>query len=140
MNCHKFIKEGPNYGDAEIKKIYASLDWDGANYGKNQKPIQWVRVHNLPDLAYFNHAQHVKVGKLQCQTCHGPVQEFEEMKQFAPLTMGWCVNCHRETEVPGMKDNHYYDDFHKKLEAKYGKDAKITVDKMGGIECARCHY
>jgi cytochrome c551/c552 len=142
MNCHKYIKEGPEYGDAEIKKIYAALDWNGTEYGKNQKPVQWTRIHNLPDLAYFNHAQHVKVGKIACQTCHGPVEEYgyDEMKQFAPLTMGWCIDCHRTTEVPGMKDNGYYNDFHKELETKYGKEAKLTVDKMGGIECARCHY
>lgn len=142
MNCHKYIKEGPKYGDAEIKKIYAALDWNGTEYGKNQKPIQWTRIHNLPDLAYFNHSQHVKVGKIACQTCHGPVEEYgyDEMKQFAPLTMGWCIDCHRKTEVPGMKDNGYYTDFHKKLAEKYGNEAKLTVDKIGGIECARCHY
>lgn len=139
MNCHKFIKEGPLYGDAEIKKIYAALDWDGVNYGKNQKPVQWIRVHNLPDLAYFNHAQHIKVGKLECKQCHGDVETMEEVKQVQPLTMGWCIDCHRTTEVK-MEGNHYYDDYHKKLESKYGKDAKLTVDKIGGIECLRCHY
>lgn len=142
MNCHTYIKEGPKYGDAEIKKIYAALDWNGTEYGKNTKPIQWTKIHNLPDLAYFNHAQHVTVGKVACQTCHGPVEEYgyDEMKQFAPLTMGWCIDCHRTTEVPGMKDNGYYTEFHKKLAEKYGNEAKLTVDKIGGLECARCHY
>jgi cytochrome c551/c552 len=139
MNCHKYVKEGPMYGDQEIKKIYAALDWDGVNYGTNQKPLQWIRVHNLPALAYFNHAQHVTVGKVECQTCHGPIQEMEVVKQFSPLTMGWCINCHRETEVK-MDGNGYYDELHKTLAAKYGADAKLTVDKIGGIECARCHY
>jgi cytochrome c551/c552 len=139
MNCHKYVKEGPVYGDQEIKKIYASLDWDGVKYGENQKPIQWIRVHSLPALAYFNHAQHVTAGKIECQTCHGPVQEMEVVKQFSPLTMGWCINCHRETEVK-MDGNGYYDEVHKTLAAKYGADAKLTVDKIGGLECARCHY
>lgn len=139
MNCHKYVKEGPVYGDKEIKKIYAALDWDGSKYGTNQKPIQWIRVHSLPALAYFNHAQHVTVGKIECQTCHGPVQEMDVVKQFSPLTMGWCINCHRETEVK-MDGNGYYDEVHKTLAAKYGKDAKLTVDKIGGLDCARCHY
>ncbi len=140
MNCHKYVKEGPVYGDQEIKKIYAALDWDGTNYGTKQKPVQWIRVHNLPDLAYFNHAQHVNVAKLECQTCHGPVQEMDEVKQASPLTMGWCIDCHRTTEVK-MDGNGYYDkELHDKLSAKYNADAKLTVDKLGGIECARCHY
>lgn len=141
MNCHKYIQEGPNFGKDEISKIYAALDYDPGtgNYGQNPKPLQWVRVHNLPDLAYFNHAQHVTVGKIECQTCHGPVEEMETLKQFSPLTMGWCIDCHRKTEVK-MEGNPYYDDYHKKLMEKYGPEAKITVDKIGGTECARCHY
>ncbi len=139
MNCHKYVKEGPLHGDTEVKKIYAALDWDGVKYGTNQKPIQWIRVHNLPSLAYFNHAQHVNVGKIECQTCHGKVEEMEIVKQSSPLTMGWCINCHRDTEVK-MDGNGYYDELHKNLAAKYGADAKLTVDKIGGLECARCHY
>lgn len=141
MNCHKYVQQGPKYGTTEIAKIYKAIDWDPAKqqYGTNQKPIQWVRIHNLPDLAYFNHAQHVKVGKVECQTCHGPVQEMEEMYQFSPLTMGWCINCHRETEVK-MEGNAYYTQLHENLKKKFGPQAKITVDKIGGLECARCHY
>jgi cytochrome c2 len=141
MNCHKYIQEGPVYGKEEIGKIYAALDYDPATqkYGPNQKPIQWVRVHNLPDLAYFNHSQHVKVGKIECQTCHGPVQEMDTLKQFSPLTMGWCIDCHRTTEVK-MDGNAYYNDYHKKLTEKYGPEAKLTVEKIGGTECSRCHY
>lgn len=141
MNCHKYIQEGPKYGKQEIAKIYASLDYDAStgNYGNNPKPTQWIRVHNLPDLAYFNHAQHVKVGKIECQTCHGPVEEMEVLKQFSPLTMGWCIDCHRKTEVK-MDGNAYYDDYHRKLMEKYGPDTKITVEKIGGTECSRCHY
>lgn len=141
MNCHKAVQQGPVYGADEIKKIYASLDYDAASqkYGPNQKPIEWVRVHNLPDLAYFNHAQHVKVGKIACQTCHGPVEEMDEVFQFSKLTMGWCIDCHRTTEV-SMEGNAYYTTLHEQLKKQYGDTAKITVDKIGGLECARCHY
>lgn len=141
MNCHKFVQQGPVYGTTEIAKIYAALDYDPNTgvYGPNPKPVQWIRVHNLPDLAYFNHSQHVMVGGVECQTCHGPVQEMDVVKQFSPLTMGWCIQCHRDTEVK-MEGNAYYTELHDKLKQKYGADAKLTVDKIGGLECARCHY
>ncbi len=141
MNCHKYVQQGPKYGTVEIDKIYASIGWDktkGAYTGKTQ-PIEWIKIHNLPDFAYFNHSQHVTVGKVECQTCHGPVQEMEVVKQFSPLTMGWCIQCHRDTEVK-MEGNEYYTKLHEQLKEKYGKDAKITVEKIGGLECARCHY
>jgi len=138
MNCHKYISKGPVTGDVEIKKIYAAVDWDGSKMGPNQKPIQWVRVHNLPDLAYFNHAQHVNVGKIDCAKCHGDVQKMDVLAQDQPLTMGWCIECHRTTEVQ-MKDNGYYTGLHEELTKKYGTD-KITVDKIGGLDCQRCHY
>jgi cytochrome c551/c552 len=141
MNCHKYIQSGPVYGKTEIAKIYDAIGWDPAKqaYTGVQKPIKWVRIHNLPDFAYFNHSQHVKVGKVECQTCHGPVQEMDQVKQFSPLTMGWCINCHRTTEVK-MEGNGYYTKLHEDLKKKYGNEAKLTVDKIGGLECARCHY
>lgn len=141
MNCHKYVQSGPNFGKEEIAKIYKALDYDPAKqtYGNNPKPIEWVRIHNLPDLAYFNHAQHVSVGKIDCQTCHGPVEGMEVVKQFSPLTMGWCIDCHRTTEVK-MEGNAYYTELHDQLKKKYGSEAKITVDQIGGLECARCHY
>jgi hypothetical protein len=141
MNCHKYIQEGPVYGKTEIAKIYAALDYDPATqkYGPNQKPIQWVRIHNLPDLAYFNHSQHVVVGKIQCQTCHGEIEKMDTVYQYSKLTMGWCIDCHRTTEVK-MDGNAYYTDYHKELIKKYGPEAKITVEKIGGTECSRCHY
>ena len=141
MNCHKYVQEGPKYGTEEIAKIYKAVGWDKNKqaYTGKTKAIQWVRIHNLPDLAYFNHAQHVKVGQVACQTCHGEVEKMEEMKQASPLTMGWCINCHRQTEVK-MDGNGYYKDLHEKLKKQYGPDAKLTVDKIGGLECARCHY
>ena len=141
MNCHKYVQEGPVYGKEEISKIYAALDYDPNTgvYGPNPKPIQWIQVHNLPDLAYFNHAQHVTVAGLDCATCHGDVKDMDVVKQVSPLTMGWCIDCHRTTEVK-TEGNEYYTELHDKLKAKYGADAKITVDKIGGLECARCHY
>jgi cytochrome c551/c552 len=139
MNCHKYIKEGPNYGKEEISKIYAAVGWDGSAYTGAQKPVQWVRVHNLPDLAYFNHSQHVKVGKIECQKCHGEVEKMEVLKQDQPLTMGWCIECHRNTEVK-MEGNGYYTQLHETLKKQYGESSKLTVDKIGGLECARCHY
>lgn len=141
MNCHKYVQQGPKYGTEEISKIYKAIGWDPSKgaYTGEQKPVEWVRIHNLPDLAYFNHSQHVKVGQVACETCHGPVGEMEEMYQFSPLTMGWCINCHRTTEVK-MDGNGYYTKLHEELKKKYGPEAKMTVDKIGGIECARCHY
>ena len=141
MNCHKYVQSGPQYGKEEISKIYAALDYDPATqkYGNKPKPIQWIQIHNLPDFAYFNHSQHVKVGGIECQTCHGAVEEMEVVKQYSPLTMGWCINCHRVTEVK-MAGNGYYTQYHEELKKKYGADAKITVEKIGGLECARCHY
>ena len=153
MNCHMMIDGSEITTDAgqlkydgepspEIAKIYASIGWDvdEKKYieGFEQKPIKWVRIHNLPDLAYFNHAQHVTVGKQKCQTCHGPVEEMDELYQYSELTMGWSINCHRETKVD-IENNAYYEGVHDKLEEKYhGED--ITVDKIGGLECGKCHY
>jgi mono/diheme cytochrome c family protein len=141
MNCHKYVQQGPKYGTTEIAKIYNAIGWDPAQgkYTGQENPVEWVRIHNLPDLAYFNHSQHVKVGQVACETCHGPVGEMEEMYQFSPLTMGWCINCHRETEVK-MEGNGYYTKLHEDFKKKYGPEAKMTVDKIGGLECARCHY
>lgn len=143
MNCHMQVQEGPKYGTEEIAKIYAAVGWDPETYsyieGYEQKPIKWVRIHNLPDLAYFNHSQHVTAGQVACQTCHGPIQEMEEVYQYAPLTMGWCVNCHRETEVK-TESNDYYTEMHEKLKEKYGEETSITVEMIGGLECGKCHY
>lgn len=150
MNCHKGISTGPKVGSVEgteeIKKIYAAAGWDPdkGEYNKPASPIQWVKVHNLQDFVFFSHQQHVKVGKQECATCHGDVKAMTTVEQVSPLTMAWCVDCHRKTEVPGMKDNPYYESLHKKLAEKYKNLPKeeqvITVAKMGGIECAKCHY
>jgi mono/diheme cytochrome c family protein len=142
MNCHANITSGTTTGTTEIQKIYDAIgyDPDTRSYieGYDQKPIQWVRIHNLPDLAYFNHSQHVTVGQLECQECHGAIEEMDVVKQSSELTMGWCVECHRETEVK-MEGNDYYTNMHEKMKEKYAGE-KITVEKMGGLECGKCHY
>jgi mono/diheme cytochrome c family protein len=143
MNCHMYIQEGPNYGKEEISKIYAALDYNPETraYGKNQKPIKWIRVHSLPDHAYFNHSQHVAVGKIECAECHGPIDSMEVVQQYSPLTMGWCIDCHRKTEVD-YKDNKYYEELHKKFvnDPSYKKGDKFTIGSIGGLECSKCHY
>jgi mono/diheme cytochrome c family protein len=143
MNCHMYIQEGPTYGKEEIGKIYAALDYnpETRTYGKNQKPIQWIRVHSLPDHAYFNHSQHVAVGKIECTECHGPIDSMEVVQQYSPLTMGWCIDCHRKTEVD-YKDNKYYEELHKKFvnDPSYKKGDKFTIGSIGGLECSKCHY
>jgi len=155
MNCHKSIAEvadatseftsvtdeySKEFYDKEIQKLYKAAGWDPAtqSYTGNTQPVEWVRIHNLPDFAYFNHSQHVTVAGIQCQKCHGPVEEYEVMYQFAPLTMGWCINCHRETQVT-MTGNAYYDKIHEALSKKYGLE-KLTAAQLGGLECGKCHY
>jgi hypothetical protein len=105
---------------------------------ENAKPVKWVRIHNLPDFAYFNHSQHVTVAGVECQTCHGPVEEMEILEQHSPLTMGWCINCHRETNV-NLEGNEYYAKIHEELMKKYGVE-QFTAAQMGGLECGKCHY
>lgn len=141
MNCHKAISTGPITGETEIAKIYAAAGWNTktGKYDLPPQPVRWNKVHVLPDFVFFSHQQHVVVGKQECITCHGDVAKMDVASQEQPLTMGWCINCHRTTAVPGMTDNPYYEDLHKKLAEKY-KGQPITVDKMGGIECAKCHY
>jgi len=150
MNCHKNISEVSDttataehskaFYDAQIASLYDAVGWDKATqkYTGKTHPVKWVRIHNLPDFVYFNHSQHVSVAGIECQTCHGPVQEFELMKQFSPLTMGWCVNCHRKTDVK-MEGNEYYTKIHEELSKKYGVQ-KLTAAQMGGLECGKCHY
>jgi cytochrome c2 len=126
--------------DDQWEAIVASLTNPSNGDKKIAGPIEWVRIHNMPDHVYFNHAQHVSVGKVECQTCHGPIEEMEEVYQYSPLSMGWCINCHRETEVQ-FKDNEYYKSYelyHEQIQA--GTRDKVTVEEIGGLECQKCHY
>jgi mono/diheme cytochrome c family protein len=154
MNCHMGINEyakGPKLyredgtevdGTAEIQKLYQYAGWYPATKTYNGKgsPIEWVRIHNLPDHVYFNHAQHVTVGKQACQTCHGEIQKMGEVYQYSDLSMGWCINCHRESKVQFTDNKFYsiYEKFHEDLKNK--KMDSVTVEKIGGTECMKCHY
>ena len=160
MNCHKSItayEKGPKLfdeegneinGTAEIQKLfqYAGYEpgkpWDPSK----AKPVEWVKIHNLPDHVYFNHAQHVNAGKVACQTCHGNIQEMDVVHQAAELSMGWCINCHRESKVnffngadsTGNKFYSIYEKFHNDINS--GKMDSVTVKDIGGLECMKCHY
>jgi cytochrome c551/c552 len=158
MNCHMSVKEYTGEpilredgttvnANEEIQKLYKYAGWnpDTKTYDKPGKPIEWVKIHNLPDHVYFNHSQHVKVGQVACQTCHGEIQKMPEVRQFADLSMGWCINCHRTTNVQfnddkGHGNNFYsiYEKFHEDIKDK--KYDSITVEKIGGTECQKCHY
>lgn len=158
MNCHMAINTyngEPLYredgtavdANAQIQKLYSYTGYDpkSGKYTEPGKPIEWIKIHNLPDHVYFNHSQHVRAGKVQCQTCHGPIQEMNEVKQFAELSMGWCINCHRTTKVnfpdsagSGNKFYSIYEKFHNDL--KSGNLDSVTVEKIGGTECQKCHY
>jgi cytochrome c551/c552 len=154
MNCHMGINEyakGPKLyredgtevdGTAEINKLYQYAGWDPAKkqYTGKGQPIEWIRIHNLPDHVYFNHSQHVTAGKQNCQTCHGDIQKMDEVYQFSDLSMGWCVNCHRESKVQFTDNKFYsiYEQFHEDMKNK--KLDSVTVEKIGGTECQKCHY
>ena len=153
MNCHMAINEyngekmfredGTEVdGTAEIQKLYDFAGWDPAanKYTGKGKPIEWIKIHNLPDHVYFNHSQHTKAGGVQCQTCHGEIQNMGEVYQFSNLSMGWCINCHRETNVKFQENGFYsmYEKFHNDI--KNGKMDSVTVEKIGGTECQKCHY
>ena len=130
MNCHTYIQnvDGQEGVSPEIAKIHNAVN--------TNTPIEWVRVHNLPDLAYFNHSQHVKVGGVECQTCHGPIEEMEVVSQHSSLTMGWCIDCHRQTDITAQ-GNEYYD---KLVQLHSGSKDALKVKDIGGLECAKCHY
>jgi len=161
MNCHKVVTEytkGPTLYDAEGKEINGTreieklFDYAGYRPGPGAqwdpakaRPIEWAKVHNLPDHVYFNHAQHVKVGGVQCQTCHGNIQEMDIAEQKSDLSMGWCVNCHRESKVAfnykdslGNRFYSIYEKFHNDIKA--GRMDSVTVKDIGGLECQKCHY
>lgn len=117
MNCHGQIKTD----SPEIKKIKIALE--------QKKPIEWLKVHRLPDFAYFNHSQHVTAG-VNCQECHGEVQSMTRMRQEKPLTMGWCIDCHRAKGIVSPSG-------HPDIKTKNPKEIMKAV---GGLDCAKCHY
>ncbi len=132
MNCHILVREGTNSGKFEIAKVVDAYE--------TKNPVEWTRIHNLPDHVFFSHAQHVGVGKVDCQQCHGPVEEMDILRQHSDLSMGWCINCHRDTKVD-FKDNAYYDNYmklHDQLKGG-GIDTIRAVD-IGANDCMRCHY
>ena len=151
MNCHENIAEYNGEEDLEkgytkefytneIKKLYKAVGWneETQSYTGDTEPVKWVRIHNLPDFVYFNHAQHVSVAGVDCNKCHGPVEEMEILYQYSSLTMGWCIDCHRDSNVK-VKDNEYYTKIHEELSKKYGVE-ELTIAQMGGLECGKCHY
>ncbi|AID37477.1 cytochrome c [Candidatus Walczuchella monophlebidarum] len=166
MNCHvsiteyngDYIENGKDkiFYTKEIQKIYKAIGWDPntRTYSNETHPIKWIRIHNMPDFVYFDHSQHVVAGEetikksqnvdVVCKACHGEVQDMDKVKMVNDFTMGWCINCHRTTEV--NMDNKYYVEYfnklHEKLKKQYnGKNpVKVTVDSVGGIECGKCHY
>ncbi len=159
MNCHMAINEytgDPIYnedgeevdGTAEIKKLYEFANFQEGKNAQNwdasqSKPIEWIKIHNLPDHVYFNHSQHVQAGKVACQTCHGEIQKMDEVKQFTDLSMGWCVNCHRETKVEFKQNGFYsiYEKYHQQLKnGELDSTKGVTVEHIGGTECQKCHY
>ncbi len=139
-NTSSLDRKGERQVEREWKGIVKALTNEDMDDNSIYGPIEWERVHNLPDHVYFNHAQHVSVGKVECQQCHGPVEKMELVGQYAPLSMGWCVNCHRETEVQ-FTGNEYYESYQKYHdELKAGTREKVTVEDIGGLECQKCHY
>ena len=154
MNCHMAINEYKGNeklynadgkevnGTAEIQKLYkyagfeSGQTWDPAK----AKPVEWVKIHNLPDHVYFNHSQHVVAGKVACQTCHGEIQKMDEVYQFSNLSMGWCINCHRESNVKFTENGFYsiYEKYHDAI--KKGEMDSVSVEAIGGTECQKCHY
>ncbi len=160
FNCHKGVQARDKYDgeiSPEIKKIYAAMDYNpdgkpGEQFGTNPKPVKWIRIHNLPDYANFNHSHHVSTAGLTCQTCHGPIQEMAVVQQFSTLQMGWCIDCHRERNID-VENNPYYEKLHAKIKAEknnknsvyskyYTADGKINIkaSEFGALECSKCHY
>ena len=116
MNCHSLLEKQT----AEIEKLVEAV--------QQQRPIRWVKVHNLPDFVYFNHSQHVLSG-VACQQCHGPIQEMDRVRQDRPLTMGWCLDCHREHA-------HVSTASLRRSWQALGRKPQPAA----GLDCASCHY
>ncbi|MBE9519402.1 MAG: cytochrome c3 family protein [Bacteroidetes bacterium] len=131
-NCHSIVREGSHSGKHQINKVVDA--WESGI------PIQWIKVHNLQDHVFFSHAQHVTVGKVECLTCHGNIEGMDRIRQVGDLSMGWCINCHRDTEVQFFDNEFYtqYKELHKLMES--GEIDRVTAELTGGTECSKCHY
>ncbi len=131
-NCHSLVREGSYSGRHQIDKVVAAYE--------EGMPIEWIRIHNLQDHVFFSHAQHVTVGGIECATCHGAIEEMDRVRQVSDLSMGWCINCHRDTEVQQFDQAFYarYEELQKKL--KSGEIDRVTAELTGGTECSKCHY
>jgi len=131
-NCHSIVREGSFSGRHQINKVVQAYE--------QGTPIEWIRIHNLQDHVFFSHAQHVKVGNIECATCHGPIEEMHRVRQVSDLSMGWCINCHRDTEVQFF-DNKFYEQY-KEIQRKMnsGEIDRVTAELTGGTECSKCHY
>jgi len=122
MNCHKYVtstlsakraedelsqKENRSprrIVSAELAKLYDAMGLDEQmkpDPKRKQHPIEWTRIHHLPSFVSFDHSRHVNAG-VTCQTCHGPIETMERVRQIPDLTMGWCVNCHRDVNTTGV--------------------------------------
>jgi hypothetical protein len=132
MNCHLMVRNGTRSGATEIAKIISAFE--------AKKPIEWIRVYNLPDHVFFSHAQHISVGEVKCQECHGKVEEMNVIKQVGDLSMGWCINCHRTKKI-NIHNNKFYSEYIDLVEkVKKGVVDSVTVRMVGGTECMKCHY
>jgi len=132
MNCHIVVREGSRSGRFEIDKLVQAHE--------EERSIEWVRIHQLPDHVFFSHAQHVGAGKLDCAQCHGEVEQMHIVRQEADLSMGWCLDCHRETNVDFLGNDYYktYEKFHEEIKA--GIRDSVTAADIGANDCAKCHY
>lgn len=132
MNCHLIVRSGTHSGAWEVNKVIAAYE--------NNVPIEWIRIHNNPDHVFFSHAQHVSIGKLDCQECHGEVESMDRVTQVSDLSMGWCISCHRESKVD-FHSNEFYANYEKLADqVRKGEMNAVTVEAVGGIECMKCHY
>lgn len=114
MNCHSVVKiDSPHI--QKLRKLYAE-----------GKPIEWARVHELPDYVYFPHKRHVAKG-VSCETCHGNVKDMDRIEQKEALTMGWCMECHRGETTP------------RNVLAKVYPHVKNPRGPVASVNCSTCH-
>lgn len=131
-NCHLLVRNGTRSGAFEIAKITEALD--------SNKAVKWVRIYKLPDYVYFNHAQHVKAGKIDCVECHGNVENDDRLYQYTDLSMGWCIKCHETTKVD-LTNGYYHKYYPEQVRLVHeGKLDSVMVADIGGKDCGKCHY